>query len=384
MTGKRFSFFILTALWTAALALLLALPAAAQAQASGVCGEGLSWELDADGSLTVSGSGAMSDYVAEGEPASPFAALGDAIRTVTLGDGVTSVGNAAFYACGGIESVTLPAELTRIGDGAFYGCRELTAFTAPDSLTEIGQRAFRGCSALTEILLPQGLTRIGDKAFADTAWYDAQPDGPVYLGTALLAYKGEMPRKTEITVAEGTLLIADGAFWACDRMISLTLPEGLRYIGESAFWTCGGITELRLPEGLLQIGDEAFYCCDQPETVELPRSLTSVGRAAFSGCRGLKRAFVPAGVTQIGPEAFPKETVIEGYEGSYAEQYAAQMGLTFTARMDEYAPETTTAPEGERAKAKRRKQIGTVAACVAAGVIGVSAAVGLIILRRKP
>lgn len=357
--------------------------AAGETPGSGRCGENVSWKLDADGTLTVSGSGAMTDYAVDGDGKSPFAAFESEIKDVVIEAGVTTVGDNAFYECYNVSEVTLPDGLVSVGDSAFYYCRELSELSIPDSVMVIGRRGFRSCLALETVTLPDGVERIGEKAFDDTAWYKAQPDGPVYLGNVLLAYKGEMPRKTEIAVREGTRLIADEAFWTCDRMIGLTLPEGLRHIGEDAFYQCSGIVTLTLPEGLLTIGERAFYCCGM-ESLELPRSLTGIGKAAFSGCRSLKSVFIPAGTETIGPEAFPEKTEIRGYDGTYAQRYAEQMGLKFTVLADPDAPETTTAPEGERAKARRRKQIGAVAACVLAGVIGVGAAVGLFILRRRP
>lgn len=375
---------ILIGLAVCLLALLTAFTAAATTAEEGTCGEDLRWTLDENGVLTVSGSGAMTDYATDGDEKSPFTAFESEIKAVVIGAGVTSVGDNAFCECYNTARVTLPESLIRIGDGAFYYCRELTEITIPAGVTEVCRRAFRSCLALETITLPDGVEHIGEKAFADTAWYNAQPDGVVCLNHALLGYKGEMPRKTEVAVEEGTLVIADFAFWDCERMVSVTLPDGLRRIGAYAFWNCGGIGDTPLPDSLLSIGESAFYCCYGLERVELPRGLTEIGRAAFSGCRNLKSVFIPAEVKEIGPEAFPAGTEIVGYEGTYAQSYAEQMGLTFTARVDEFAPETTTAPEGELVKRQRRKKIGTVVACVLAGMIGAGAAVGLAVLRKRP
>lgn len=374
-------FFILTA--TAAVLLLLTALTAFAAPASGECGENLRWALDDNGVLTVSGSGDMTDYAVDGTDASPFAALGFEIKSVEIGDGVTSVGNNAFYQCYGVKRISLPEGLTRIGDGAFYYCREVTELALPETVTEIGLRAFRSCLALENITLPEGVVRVGDKAFDDTAWYKSQPDGPVYLNHVLLNYKGEMHRKAEIEIEAGTRVIADSALWACGRMISLTLPEGLLHIGNEAFYECDGFSELTLPEGLLTIGERSFYCCNGVKTVSLPHSLTTIGKSAFAGCRSLTRIFVPAGVTEIGTGAIPDKVIVEGYEGTYAQRFAEQMGLPFELRRDEFAPETTTAPEGQRAIARRRKEIGTVVICAVAGAIGVAAAVGLVIIRGR-
>ena len=371
-------------IWIAVCALVLWLAAAvgaAAADPSGDCGENVRWSLAGDGTLKITGEGDMTDYVTDGEPASPFAALRGKISAVEIGEGVTSVGDNAFYEHTGITGVTLPDGLERIGDGAFYYCRELKEIAVPDSVTVIRRRAFRSCLALETISLPEGVERIGEKAFEDTAWYAAQPDGPVYLNRALLNYKGEMPRQATVAVKEGTLLIADSAFWSCSQMVGVTLPEGLLYIGESAFWECDGLTELSFPEGMRTIGERAFYCCRSLRKAELPRGLTVLGDSAFSGCKALKSVFVPDSVTEIGAEAIPAGTTVVGYTGTYAQQYCAQMGLSFKVRNDQYAPETTTAPEGQRALAQRRKDVGAVVACVAAGVLGIGAAVGLYIIR---
>ena len=131
------------------------------AAASGRCGDSITWTLDDSGNLTLSGSGEMWNY---GIVTSPFKDYG--IKTVTIGDGITSIGDYAFYSCRGLTELTLPNTLERIVASAFRGCSGLTELTLPNSVWSIGEYAFQGCSGLTELTLPNSITSIGDYAFA--------------------------------------------------------------------------------------------------------------------------------------------------------------------------------------------------------------------------
>ena len=131
------------------------------AAASGRCGDSITWTLDDSGNLTLSGSGEMWDYVYND---SPFKDSG--IKTVTIEDGITSIGDCAFYGCSGLTELTLPNSVTSIGDRAFAYCSGLTELTLPNSVTSIGDRAFAYCSGLTELTLPNSVRSIGDYAFS--------------------------------------------------------------------------------------------------------------------------------------------------------------------------------------------------------------------------
>ena len=131
------------------------------AAASGRCGDSITWTLDDSGNLTLSGSGEMWNY---GIVTSPFKDYG--IKTVTIGDGITSIGDYAFYSCRGLTELTLPSSVWSIGNSAFEGCSGLTELTLSDSLESIDGLAFCGCSGLTELTLPNSVKSIGDGAFA--------------------------------------------------------------------------------------------------------------------------------------------------------------------------------------------------------------------------
>ena len=164
------------------IALLMGL--SAKAESSGTCGPNLKWQLTDDGVLTITGKGEMYDY-----SYTPWSY--DNLTRVIIGNGVTTIGEAAFRSCshltsvnipnsvmtiGGwafkycssLTSVTIPNSVTTIGDNAFYNCSSLTSVTIPNSVTTIGESAFYGCSSLTSVTIGNNVTIIGDNAFYNT------------------------------------------------------------------------------------------------------------------------------------------------------------------------------------------------------------------------
>ena len=179
---------------------------------SGTCGENVTWELDENGLIVISGSGKMNDYFSADVP---WYKKRDTIKTAIVNNGVTN-----------------------IGGGAFDECENLTSVTIPDSVTRIEENAFCGCVSLTGITIPDSVIIIGDYAFDETPWYDAQPDGLVYAGKVLYKYKGEMPENTHLVLADGTKGIAESALYGCNGLTSITIPDSVLYIGHSSFQEC--------------------------------------------------------------------------------------------------------------------------------------------------
>ena len=127
--------------------------------------DNLTWTLDADGTLTISGTGAMKDYNAA-ENLSP-AYMNSDVKKVVIEDGVTSIGELAFFKCSNLTNITIPDSVTCIAYAAFHGCSSLSSITIPNSVTSIGIYAFVFCSSLTSITIPDGVTSIGYGAFSE-------------------------------------------------------------------------------------------------------------------------------------------------------------------------------------------------------------------------
>ena len=200
----------------------------------GSCGENVNWVMTADGMLTISGTGAMADYEWSG---TPWASVCSEIKSVVIGDGVTSIGDYAFYDCGALTSVTIPDTVTVIGDGAFRGCSRLSGMTIPDSVTSIGKSAFRDCCKLTGLTIPDNVTSIGDHAF----------NGCNGL--------------TSVTLPTSVTRISAGMFYNCWSLSNVTIPNGVTSIGDSAFGKCTDLSSVTIPDSVTTIGRDAFYYC---------------------------------------------------------------------------------------------------------------------------
>ena len=206
------------------------------AESSGTCGENLTWTLSDDGVLTISGTGAMTDYSAS----VPWYSSRSSITSVIISDGVTSIGDKAFYNCSSLTSVTIPNSVTSIGDFAFDGCSGLTSVTIPNSVTSIGDYAFWYCSGLTSVTIGNSVTSIGNYAF-----------------------------------------------WYCSSLTSVTIPNSVTSIGYVAFANCSSLTSVTIPNSVTSIGGEAFAYCSGLTSVTIPNSVTSIGDYAFRDCSSL-------------------------------------------------------------------------------------------------
>ena len=133
---------------------------------SGSCGESVSYQLDSEGTLTISGTGGMYSYELSGEGVSPFYNRED-IKKVVMDEGVTSIGKYSFYMCVNLSDVTLPSTVTSMNQGAFMYCKGLPNITLPEKITWIGESAFEECDSLKSITIPNGVKIINNSTFSD-------------------------------------------------------------------------------------------------------------------------------------------------------------------------------------------------------------------------
>ena len=194
--------------------------------------------------------------------------------------------------------------VTQIGFWAFKDCTELTSISFPSTLTFIGERAFEGCTSLYDIHIPGTVTRVNAKAFVNTGWYNLQPNGwMLYLDGWCLGFKEKMPL-VDLVIDEGTLKVADAAFYEYETLVTVTLPNSLVSLGNHAFAFCPELRHVDFGESIVEIGRDAFYGCTHLEDFTLPETTTKIGDWAFSSCHGLYRLDLPNSITTIGEYAF--------------------------------------------------------------------------------
>lgn len=194
--------------------------------------------------------------------------------------------------------------VTEIGSQAFKNCTELTSVSFPSTLTYIKDRAFEGCTSLYDIHIPSTVTRVNARAFENTGWYNLQPDGwLLYLDGWCLGFKEKMPL-VDLVIDEGTLKVADAAFWEYETLVSVTLPNTLLSIGTHAFAYCPELRQVDFGKSIVEIGGSAFYGCTRLEDFTLPETTTTIEGWAFASCRSLYRLDLPNSITTIGNYAF--------------------------------------------------------------------------------
>ena len=312
---KRLLSFVLAVLMIASL--LPATALAAEIVKSGTCGaEGdgsnLTWTLDSEGLLTISGSGDMYDY---GFPSAPWYGSRSLVKSAVIADGVTSIGQQAFSNCTSLTSVTIPDSVMSIGVLAFDDCTSLTSVTIPDSVTSIGGGAFDDCTSLTSVTIPDSVTSIGNCAFASCTsltgiWVAEGNSHYANDASGVLFNKDKITLVQcpgafrEYTIPDSVTSIGEFAFRDCTSLTSVTIPNSVTSIGDFVFDSCSSLTSVTIPDSVTSIGDYAFCDCSSLTSVTIPNSVASIGDLCFAHCTSLASMTIPDGVTSIGADAF--------------------------------------------------------------------------------
>ncbi len=305
---------------------------------SGTCGENLTWTLDSDGVLTISGTGAMTNFT--NSYATPWNDFKKNIKSVIIESGVESIGNNAFYNLSNLSTINIANTVTSIGNSVFTLCKSLESIALPDSLTEIGSTVFNYCEALQSIVLPANLTTLPDHTFTNcTSLTDISfPQNLHTIGD--YAFHNCQSLQT-ITIPSTVTTIGTGAFWNCSALTAVYLPLDLTDIDVQQFKGCDSLqsitipaentafctedgvlynknktvllyypagkadAEFTVPESVVEIGGYAFYNCKNLITVIVPEgSLTSIDSNAFRGCSSLTSIILPVELKTIGTYAF--------------------------------------------------------------------------------
>ena len=280
------------------------------------------------------------------------------IKDLTIPDGVTSIGQCAFFGCR-LTSITIPHSVTSIGGKAFSNCwatsvtipdsvtniehgaftaNLFTSITIPDSVTNIGDFAFWHCEMLTSITIPHGVTRIGNESFSSC--YNLTsitiPNSVTYIhreafnGSDKLTdiyFMGTEEEWNAVEKIQSVLLrvsihiippvlsytLLDDGTYEIDEVIDKTVTEifilptykgvAVTRIGEHAFSRCSNLTSVTIPDGITTIGLSAFLDCTSLTNVNIPSSVTNIEGYAFVGC-SFEYITIPEGIKRINEYTF--------------------------------------------------------------------------------
>ena len=324
------------------------------------------WDLTG-GVLTIFGAGPMPDY---GYEKAPWFSQRTSITSVVIEDGITSIGEGAFFDCWNIHSVTIPNSVTGIGGYAFNDCKALTEITIPGSVAYIGMSAFINCISLTEITCEATTPpTCGENVFdgvdksipvyvpsgvqsaykAADGWSDFTNIQGVASGTCgtnvnwvlkgdvltisgtgyMTSYTSPSKRPwhsfassiTSVVIEEGVMNIGESAFEDFSSLTSVTIPNSLEVIEGYAFFGCSALSSVTIPDNIMTIGNSTFKYCSALTTITIPANVNYIKYQAFSGCTGLTEIICEAttpptcedlvfeGVTNTIPVYVPAESV---------------------------------------------------------------------------
>lgn len=243
---------------------------------SGTCGGALTWKLDSKGTLTISGTGAMTDYTKSG--VAPWNKDYEEIRFVVIENGVTTIGEYAFENCTLLESVAISDSVEKIGKYAFSGCSALKRISLPDSIAQIGDHAFRA-SGLEAVKIPEGVTLLGEGMFA------------------------RCPNLQTVELPSTLQTIREIAFIG-SGLNKIILPENLKYIGYECFYECTNLEEIKIPDSVTILDYSVFEGCSSLKKVTLSKGLKRISQTMFAMCHNLTEITIPDSITYIGEGAF--------------------------------------------------------------------------------
>lgn len=280
---------------------------------SGKCGDNITYSLDSDGVLTISGTGDMYDYQTY-VTQSPFYE-NTAIKKIVIESGVTNIGADVFASCTSVTDIEIPSSVNSIEEFAISGCWALKNITIPSTVRAMGKYIFSGCNGLNIYCVQNS---IADK-------YKYYPNGTVKI---------YLEPTTEITTETTTITgsCGDNATYSLDSDGVLTISgsgktDDYEYMdldkNYSPFRSNKFIHKIIIKNGITSIGAGLFQYCKNVYSIEIPNSVKSIGKFSFGGCSCLDSMTIPNSVETIDDYIFSGCGVLKVYcvQNSTADSY---------------------------------------------------------------
>ena len=306
------------------------------------CGDGVKYSFyEITGELIISGKGKINDFSETMSEYSPWHKYNNSIISVVIEDGVTEIGNAAFYDCKNLVSVTIPDSVTTIGDKAFKFCKSLVSITLPSNIKELGINAFACCKNLNSVTYLGINEPYNEKNRGENNVFYGSPVEKVMVP---INYKNNSFCSIEVqkekyvlqdelegscgdgveyafNVNTGELIItgigemADYNYYPDvlnispwdsykEYITSVTIAEGVTSIGCCAFYDCKNLTCICIPSSVTKIDNFAFSGCICLKSLNIANNITHIGESAFWGCKNLISVTIPEKVCYIEHHAF--------------------------------------------------------------------------------
>ena len=262
--------------------------------AFGICGDNLTWRLTDYYELVIEGTGEMYN-------GSSWEGYEEIVKTITIREGVTSIGDMCFWNFSNLTVLTIPSSLEKIGGNPVYGCTKLYTILfssgnpvygnyegniveknsgtvvigcrhvpAHSDVTKIGDFAYCG-RGLSSIVIPKNITSIGYAAFS------------------------ENEDMTSVTIPESVTSIGDHAFANCQKLTSVNIPEGVTKIGDWTFLQCYSLTSITIPSSVVELGNLAFGLCDNVAAITCKATTPPAAGNSFQRINSSIPVYVPAG-----------------------------------------------------------------------------------------
>ena len=236
------------------------------------------------------------------KPTSPFSENKETLNSVSVKQGVTTIGATAFMNCINITEVNLPDSIEQIGTDAFSQCKALQNIYLSEDVKVIGSSAFSNCSSLTEVRLPSKLKKVNSSTFSGCSNLMQ-----VFLGDNIQAIEtcafSSCSSLKKIQLPDSLSEIESWAF-RYSGLERIDLPESITKIGTLAFADCKNLTEVNLPSGITELSDYLFMNSPKLSHIDIPNGVKKIGSSVFSGCKSITALYIPDNVTEFAITAF--------------------------------------------------------------------------------